>query len=67
MGEVLTNPTVVMIISLYMCIKSLHCIPETYTMLDVNYLSKKLGKKVAGILRKKSIYKENEIGIVFLQ
>ena len=42
--EVLAH-TVVVIISQYMCIKSTHCTSKTCTVLHINYVSIKLGKK----------------------
>lgn len=43
MKYVLTN-LIVANIFLYICIKSLECIPQTYAVLHVNYISVKLEK-----------------------
>lgn len=50
--NVLTNLIVVTISQyVYMCVKSLHCIPLVYKMIYVNYISLMVGEKnQAGLL-----------------
>ena len=49
--EMLANTMVVIIIAIYKCIELTDCIPSTYTMLHVNYVSMKLEKKEKLCLR----------------
>lgn len=42
--EGVANATAVNILQYILSIKSVHCTPYTYTMLRVNYTSKKLGE-----------------------